>query len=206
MIFLEASPSSNFTRFFLVYVLLNFSFVNYAFSHTDPEIPIAEDSEIFIGKNHTEADQTFSWYKKSAEHGNAPVQYNLGDVYFRRIYLNGELTGELTGIERNLELAFYWMKKSAEQGYAPAQYGLAMMYYYGEGTAQNFELAFDWWKKSAEQGYAPAQYSLANMYYYGEGIEKDLERAFHWMKKSAEQGYAPAQQFLEEIYEQLSQN
>jgi TPR repeat protein len=54
--------------------------------------------------------ETFNWFKKAAQQGDAKAQNILG-----LMYANGE------GVEQNHKEALNWLKKSAEQGNADAK-------------------------------------------------------------------------------------
>ncbi len=54
--------------------------------------------------------ESVKWYRKSAEQGFAPAQYNLGVAYF---------FGD--GTKENKSEAIKWYLKSAEQDFALAQ-------------------------------------------------------------------------------------
>ncbi len=62
-------------------------------------------------------DQDYSvaaqWFRKSAEQGYYPAQYNLGNSY-----LNGK------GVDQDYSVAVQWFTKSAEQGFLKAQFNL----------------------------------------------------------------------------------
>jgi hypothetical protein len=83
-----------------------------------------------VEQNHVEAAK---WYRKSAEAGQAPAQYNLGIMY-----RNG------TGVEQDHVEAAEWFRKSAEAGYAKAQCNLSAMYLEGKGVEQDFSKAVRW--------------------------------------------------------------
>lgn len=143
-------------------------------------------------KNYTEAEK---WYRKSAEQGYAPAQYELGAMY----YYDAE-----KGIKQDFSEALKWFKKSAEQNNAKAQRGLGHMYYSGEGVTENLSEALKWYRKSAEQGEKYAQYRLGQMYEYGEGIPQNYDKAIEWYQKAADQGHEKAsvalRQLLGEFY------
>jgi TPR repeat protein len=69
-----------------------------------------------------------------ADHGDAPAQYRLGDMY---------AYGK--GVTQDYALAMIWYQKAAEQGYAYAQYALGLMYSnsYG-GVPPDFVLGYKW--------------------------------------------------------------
>jgi len=130
-----------------------------------------------------------SWYRQSAELGDAVGQFNLGDCL-----RNG------WGVERNTTSAVEWLGKAADAGHARAQGQLADCYALGEGLAQNDALAVPWWEKAAVHGDAASQYRLGLCYMKGEhGRLKDAKRARKYMKPVAEKGFTPALEALTKL-------
>ena len=109
------------------------------------------------------------WFRKAAEQGYAPAQYELAQT---RLFV------VMDDAEHKM-----WMQKAAEQGYAPAQYELGGIHYVDD----NYLEAFKWCLKAAAQGYLAAQFELGEMYKSGKGVEKDLKTAYNWYKKASEQ-------------------
>lgn len=155
---------------------------------TDPkeQFEIGEDY-YYNDENYTEA---LKWYRKSAEQGYAPAQYELGYMYY-----------EGKSIKQDYTEAFKWFRKSADQGNAKAQKTLGTMYFLGEGVAKNSSEAVNWYRKSAEQGYKYAQYDLGRMYEYGNGITQDYSMAIEWYQKAAKQGHEKASEALKHLLE-----
>jgi TPR repeat protein len=141
-----------------------------------------------LGVNQ-DLSQAASWFRKSAEQGNAPAQSVLGGMY-----LNGK------GVARDNTVAASWIRKSAEQGYPPAQYILGIMYTEGIGVPVDNQQAVIWFRKSAEQSIAPAQNALGWMYLSGKGVAQDNTEAASWFRRSADQGDASGQFYLGSMY------
>ena len=139
----------------------------------------------FDDKNFVEAEK---WYRKSAEQGNAPAQYELGAMYYDGKH-----------IKQDFSEALKWIRKSAEQGNAPAQLLLGYMYEHGDGVTENLSEAVKWYRKSAEQGEKYAQYSLGKMYERGDGITQDYDKAIEWYQKAADQGHEKASDVLKQL-------
>lgn len=133
-----------------------------------------------IEKNISES---FSYYLKAAETGDAVAQYRLGQLY-------EDGTEE---IEPSDEDAVVWYRKAAEQGLAEAQYELGLNYEDGIGVEQDKEIAANWYRKAAEQGLSDAQYQLGACFVDGIGVKQDNKKAVYWFKKAADQGFADAQ-------------
>jgi len=110
-----------------------------------------------------------SFFKKSAEQGNAYAQYSLGQMYRQG-----------RGVTQDYKQAASWYQKAAEQGFAYAQVNLGMMYDQGLGVTQDYKQAVSWFQKAAEQRFTQAQYNLGMMYYKGQGVTKDYVEAYKW--------------------------
>ena len=89
------------------------------------------------------------WYRKAAERGFAPAQFNLGVTYERGI-----------GIPIDYKEAVVWYRKAAEQGHAYAQYELGFMYVAGRGVTQDEVQARKWWSLAAKNGHTDARKAL----------------------------------------------
>lgn len=146
----------------------------------DPKIKEAEtkkDVKEIAAKLHEEADHLFkeavSWFRKSADQGNAQAQLNLGLMYQKGV-----------GTEQNNEQAVSWFRKSAEQDNSDAQLNLGAMYQNGAGVEKSNEEAVSWYLKSAAQDNTDAQVSLGVMYQNGEGVEQSDEKALFWYQKA----------------------
>ncbi|KAG0262956.1 hypothetical protein DFQ27_002023 [Actinomortierella ambigua] len=116
-----------------------------------------------------------SWYRKSAEQGDAKAQNNLG-----RMYENGH------GVRQDDAEAVSWYQKSANQGYAKALNNLGKMYENGRGVEQDYGEAMSRYRRSAEQGNADAQYNVGAMYEQGQDVHKDVQQAALWYRKAAD--------------------
>ena len=73
------------------------------------------------------------WFKRAADQGYAPAQYNLDLLYFRNRGVIGDDAKAAT-----------WYRRAAEQGYSPAQGGLGYMLAYGAGVDENHVQASMW--------------------------------------------------------------
>ena len=164
-----------------------------------------------------------SWWGKFAEQGNANVQFELGNVYFKDF-----------GIERDVNEAMKWYGKAADNGNADAMWALGNIYDRGEGVLQDFSEAANWYILALKHGniYAEAdirdilqyrpplssqiydelialyliivekgnpetQYALGLAYAKG---KNDYPEALKWWCKAAEQGDFYAQLILWETY------
>jgi TPR repeat protein len=75
-----------------------------------------------------------SWYKKSANHGDARGECDLAFAY-----QEGE------GVPQDYVQAMRWYRKSAEQGFGASMWNLGTLYSAGWGTPQNFVEAYFWY-------------------------------------------------------------
>ena len=139
--------------------------------------------------NKGDVERAVSYFKKSAEFGNAKAQRMLGDCYF---------WGE--GIREDKREAVKWYRLAAEQGNAKALKELGDCYFWGEGIREDKQEAVKWYRLAAEQKNAEAQYSLGRCYYFGTGIREDKQEAVKWYRLAAGQGNAEAQWRLGACY------
>ena len=139
--------------------------------------------------NKGDVERAVSYFKKSAEFGNAKAQRMLGDCYF---------WGE--GIREDKREAVKWYLLAAGQGDAEAQRILGDCYSWGEGIREDKSEAVKWYRLAAEQGNAKAQWILGGCYFGGEGIREDKQEAVKWFRLAAEQEDAEAQWMLGDCY------
>ena len=139
--------------------------------------------------NKGDVERAVSYFKKSAEFGNAKAQRMLGDCYF---------WGE--GIREDKREAVKWYLLAAGQGDAEAQRILGDCYSWGEGIREDKSEAVKWYRLAAGQGNAEAQWRLGACYYFGTGIREDKQEAVKWYRLAAEQGNAKAQWILGGCY------
>jgi hypothetical protein len=135
-----------------------------------------------VAQDYAEA---LSWFRKSAEQGDARGQCSLGNSY-----------AEGMGTQQDYAEAARWYRKAAEQGYAKGEFSLALMYYQGKGVPQDYAEAVRWYRKAAEQGDSAAQNYLGFSYLKGHGVRQDNAEAARWYRKAADQGDADARHVL----------
>ena len=139
--------------------------------------------------NKGDVERAVSYFKKSAEFGNAKAQRMLGDCYF---------WGE--GIREDKSEAVKWYRLAAEQGDAEAQRILGACYYFGTGIREDKQEAVKWYRLAAEQKNSEARWRLGDCYFWGEGIREDKREAVKWYRLAAEQKNAEAQYSLGRCY------
>lgn len=113
-------------------------------------------------------ENAFSWYEKSAQHGNDDGEYKVGEFY---------TMGK--GVVKDIDAAMLWLKKSAEHGNANGElfFGLANL-------NQNPESAASWIRKAADQEHPYAQFWMGYCYEQGLGVTQNMETALSWYKKA----------------------
>lgn len=136
--------------------------------------------------NRPEATQFF---RKAAEAGYAPAQYELG-----RLYADGP------GVERDLKQAAFWYRKAADQGDAEAQNNLGALYAKGLGVRRSDSQAAHWYRLAAAQNDPEATSNLGAMYLRGRGVKRDHTQAFQLFSRAAQMGYPVAQNNLALMY------
>jgi TPR repeat protein len=186
-------------------------------------IKSATDQSDIDDELNTAAKNTFSWYKRKAELGDASAQFILG-----RMYETGD------EVELDLKEAVRWYKSAAEQENSEAQYYLGMLYakglevmqneakarrlleaaaaqghlgakavlaktQNGNFTLDNESIAVWWLQKFAQKGSAQAQYNLGYLYEHGRGVDADAKEARKWFELAAQQGHVGAKQHLAEL-------
>lgn len=135
------------------------------------------EAQFWLGKVYEEgrlvprdADESASWFLKSAEQGYCPAQRMLG----------------LINARSNPPVGERWLLRAAEQGDAVAQFWLGFAYennWFGTTDSQE---ALKWYKKAAEGGDPDAQVVLGQKYEDGEGVEQNYELAAQWYRRAAE--------------------
>jgi TPR repeat protein len=113
-----------------------------------------------VEKDYTAAVE---FYRKAAEAGYAPAQYDLGYAYEQGL-----------GIECDFREAAIWYRKAAEQGDPEAQNNLGALYATGRGVARSDQEAIRWYRLAADQNDPEATSNLASMYRGGRAVERDL--------------------------------
>lgn len=126
--------------------------------------------------------EALRWYRRAADKGFAPAQFNLGLAY--------ELGRGVPVDERQ---AFKHYLMAAEQGFAAAQFNVGNMYSAGRGVGQDLFEANLWFKQAAEKGIIEAQFNLGLAYETGRGFKKDETQAARWYKQAADRGFVRAQ-------------
>lgn len=129
------------------------------------------------------------FYRKAAEAGYAPAQYNLA-----HLYENG------LGVERDPSQAAAWYRKAADQGDPEAQNNLGTLYASGQGVPRDDAEAVRWYRLAAEQSDPEGTTNLGTMYLQGRAVKQNFTQAFRLFSKAAEQDYPVAQNNLALMY------
>lgn len=132
-------------------------------------------------------EQAPKGYKRAAQAGFAPAQYNLGMIYERG----------LGGVQRDAGKAVEWYRRAVVQGDTDADSKLYVMYASGR-VPQTDDAAVAGYKHAAQEGSAVAQYTLGVLYETGSGaVQRDAKEAARWYKKAANQQHPLAQAGIE---------
>ena len=89
-----------------------------------------------------DAKEAEKWLREAAGHGDANMQFFVGQLY-REV-------GELVVQDR--EEAVSWFQKAAEQGHVLAKFNLGVMYLNGEGIQVDMVQAHKWLTLAAASG------------------------------------------------------
>jgi TPR repeat protein len=125
-------------------------------------------------------DEARSWYRLAAQHGYAPAQVILGNMYFR---------GDGVPVD-HLE-ASNWYKQAAEQGDVVAQFLIASIYTTGQGVPQDLVKAYMWLSVAATADHPDARQNseqgkqvIAGRMTPGQIAEAE-KQAQEWLSKKA---------------------
>ena len=145
-----------------------------------------------VSRNYKES---YEWYRKAAEQGDAEASYWVG--YFLRY-------GD--GVQKDTAAALNWYERAAKKDYLQAIVGLGYMYGNGIGTVDgkpDYDKAVYYYKLGVEAGSSTAYGYLAYSYYKGYGIEKDYKKAFNLYYRAAQEPKrAYAQRMVAKMYEE----
>lgn len=99
-----------------------------------------------------EHEEAVVWYRKAADQGSAPAQFNLG------VHLaNG------VGCKQDEAEAVKWYREASHQGYVNAVYNLAFMLENGYGCPRDLRLAFELYLRAANDREPDSQYKIASL-------------------------------------------
>jgi len=129
------------------------------------------------------------YYRKAAESGYLPAQYNLA-----YLYENG------LGVKQDFAQAAGWYRKAADQGDPESQNNLGVLYSTGQGVPHNDTEAVRLYRLAAAQDDLEGATNLASMYLQGRGAARDTGQAFQLFLKAAARGYSVAQNNLALMY------
>lgn len=172
--------------------------------------------DLIKSKSPTDKAAAIEWFRKSAEHGNADGEWNLGTAYFVGNGVSRDVSTGLDWMRRSLSdgsgnhmfmygmmLATFggdphqgmaWAHKSAEAGFAPGMMMWSMAELSGKnGIPQNKADAEQWMLRAAKTGSAFAQMALGHFYIDGTFGKPDVQTGLHWLQQAATQGYPRAE-------------
>jgi len=142
-------------------------------------LPLAQQQDVdamtLLGRIYDEGfnqpSQALSWFKKSAELGNAQAQVELAELYE---------AGD--GVKKDIEQAIQWYEKAAAQDHDEAQLALGLHYL---EDLEDVSEALNLLEKSAKQGNATAQYRLGLLYLGETSIKADKTKAWYYFAMAA---------------------
>jgi len=121
--------------------------------------------------------EALQWFRRAAESGYAPAQYQLGQLYQLGV-----------GVPQDDEVALAWYRPAAESGVAPAQRVVGDFYRFGwGGVTPDAAEAARWYRRAAEGDDIRAEYALGQMYFDGAGLPRDYGAAYLFFSLAADQ-------------------
>ncbi|WP_431127128.1 tetratricopeptide repeat protein [Flagellimonas flava] len=104
--------------------------------------PFEIGCKYYFGKNvPVNYGKAKNYFKKSADTGFAPAQYNLGIMY-----LNNQ------GVEKNVQTAISYFMLASDQNYTNAQVQLGNLYFNGKELPKNLDRALSFYKSACKNG------------------------------------------------------
>jgi TPR repeat protein len=88
-----------------------------------------------------DAAKAVEWYRRSADQGYVPAQFNLASAYFFG-----------RGVPPDTTQAIAWYRKAADQGFAQAEAVLGSLYRVGLGVSQDYLQAYVWFSLAVAGG------------------------------------------------------
>lgn len=133
---------------------------------------------IGINKNLSIA---LDYYKKSAEYGYSPSEFNVASLYCEG---KGWLGSE------NPQECFKWMNRTYNHGHTAntVLYPLALYYRYGFGTPIDYNKAFQLYKEGMKIGDGQLTANLGWCYEHGKGTSVDMSLAKKYYRMGADIG------------------
>ncbi|RIB00729.1 kinase-like domain-containing protein [Gigaspora rosea] len=134
-----------------------------------------------VEKNERKA---FTYYKKSADMGNADGMNNLGYCYRHG-----------TGVERDEDTAFIYYQKSADMGNAYGISNLGYCYHNGIGVEVDGDTAFIHYQKSAEMGNAKGMSNVVTNDWVHRNCDVDEDLKILLVKNKYQLSWIPYNEF-----------
>ncbi|MFN0291580.1 tetratricopeptide repeat protein [Pedobacter helvus] len=114
-----------------------------------------------------------NWYKKAADLGFAPAQYEVGNCYYFG-----------NGVEKNYVEALKWYHLAANKGNAQAMKRIADCYFMALGMERDVRTAYNWFLKSANNGESEAMLQLARFYQNGIVVPINAQKSGIWKERA----------------------
>ena len=156
----------------------------------DPAAEYELGRAFWDGRGVRENDaEAIKWFRKSAEQGCAPAQFELGMDYGGREILDG-LFG--SGPRQDLAEAVRWFRKVADKAVdagdresqflgRQAEFALGVFYLNGKGVKQDWVEGTNWMSRSAEGGSRLAMDKLSWAYFNAKGVPHSDVDAYKWL-------------------------
>jgi uncharacterized protein len=128
-------------------------------------------------KDPSKREQGFKRLERSARHGYAPAQGELGKYYLLGRY-----------VKRDYSTALTWFEKAKEQDDKSGYFGLGTMYYYGWGVPRDLKRSLSCLQVSCTKGHDGACRNLGSIYGDGLEVRKDRSSAIKWLQIGVDAG------------------
>lgn len=104
--------------------------------------PFEKGCKFYFGKKvPIDYKKAHTYFKKSADEGFVPAQYNLGIMY-----LNNQ------GVEKDIQKAISYFMLASDQNYTNAQVQLGNLYFNGQELPKNLDRALSFYKSACKNG------------------------------------------------------
>ena len=120
--------------------------------------------------------QAVSWFRRAAEGGFAPAEFQLGQLYDFGL-----------GVAADDGAALSWYRRAADHGQPAAHRLVGDFYRKGRAVPVDEAEAARWYRRAADADDLRAQYQLGQMYFDGTGVPRNYVEAYVWFDIAANQ-------------------
>ncbi len=178
-----------------------------------------------VEQNSKESEK---YYKRAADLGFAPAQYNLGVMYsmgdgteqnyeeavryyrlaadqgfMYAIHNLGRCYMNGFGVKKDIDEGMRLYELAAEKGDYLSAYNLGMAYYIEQPAKRDYDKAFFYFRQAADANMLDGIFAVGECYYKGIGVEPDFVKAAEWYKKALDAGYKPDEEDLKHLADVL---